>query len=208
MAYLYGSVLRNTALALKFNDRVTAGRNGKLAEMKNLMVFLLMTLVCKFSLAQFHPVNETSSIHFKIKNLGFTIDGSFSGLSGTIAFDLSRPAEATFDVSIDAGTVNTDNKMRDDHLRRDTYFDVKNFPRIRLYSSKISTTGKKGELLFSGYLTIKKQTKPVSFPFKVEASNSGYIFSGEFTINRRDFEIGGTSTISDMLSVSLNVSAN
>jgi polyisoprenoid-binding protein YceI len=175
--------------------------------MKKIAGFVLMTIAFKLSLAQYKPIDETSKVQFKIKNLGFTIDGSFSGLSGSILFDPGHPADAKFDVSIDANTINTDNNMRDDHLRKDSYFDIKNFPRIRLYSTKISASGKKGELLFSGFLSIKKETKPVSFPFRADASNGGFLFSGNFTINRRDFEIGGTSTISDMLSVSLNVFA-
>jgi len=134
------------------------------------------------------------------------VPGSFTGLSGTIRFDPSRPADAAFDVTVDANTINTDNSMRDDHLRASSYFDVERFPRITLTSGKI-VVQKRGTYLFSGGLTIKGHTKDISFPFTVTEIDGGYRFQGSFTINRRDFEVGGFSTISDQLEVSLDVTA-
>jgi polyisoprenoid-binding protein YceI len=157
--------------------------------------------------AQYKPVDNGSSVKFTIKNFGFGVDGSFTGLTGSIRFDPARPADATFDVSIDANTVNTDNTMRDDHLRQTAYFDVKAHPHIRLLSDKISNSNKKGVFLFTGKLTIKNQTKPISFPFTVDHSDGQYQFKGVFSVNRKDFDIGGTSTISDNLEVTLDVIA-
>ena len=157
--------------------------------------------------AQYKPVDNGSSVKFAIKNFGFVVDGSFTGLTGNIKFDPARPADAAFDVSIDAGTVNTDNTMRDDHLRQPAYFDVKAHPRIRLLSDKITNSNKKGVFLFAGKLTIKDQTKPISFPFTADQVDGQIQFKGAFSINRKDFGVGGTSTISDNLDVALDIIA-
>ncbi|RYG02355.1 MAG: YceI family protein, partial [Chitinophagaceae bacterium] len=146
-----------------------------------------------------------SKITFKIKNLGFNTNGSFSGITGKINFDETKPAESSMEVSIPAKTVNTDNNKRDNHLRSDDYFDVKNYPDIRFVSTSITAGNKKGEYVVKGKLTIKKTTKEISIPFTATASTGGFRFSGEFSINRRDFGVGGGSTISDNLDVQLDV---
>lgn len=173
--------------------------------MKKIIMLLLIAFTTKAGWAQYKPVEQGSSLKFTIKNLGFGVDGSFTGFDGSITFDPQNTATATFDVSVNAATVNTDNNLRDEHLKADGYFDVKNNPRIRMVSDKI--TGKNGSYVFNGQLTIKGKTKPVSFPFTSSAVSDGLVFKGSFKINRRDFGVGGTSTISDELQVNLNIIA-
>ena len=153
------------------------------------------------------PVDSASEVTFKIKNLGFNTGGSFSGLAGTITFNPDNPDGCSFDVHIDANTVNTGVDMRDDHLRSDDYFDVKNHPQIRFVSQKVTGSKKSGTLFVSGKLTIKGITKDISFPFTAQPTKDGYLFNGEFKINRRDFKVGGGSTVSDNLTVFLKVTA-
>src|SRR5580693_1689406 len=171
--------------------------------MKNIILVSLITLTGIFASDQYKPEDQGSSVQFKIKNLGFNVTGSFSGLDGNIQFDPNNPTVSNFDVSIDANSINTDNNMRDNHLKNETYFDTKNYPRIRFVSTKITASNKSGILFIFGKLTIKNQTKDISFPFTATPSNEGYLFKGAFKISRKDFGVGGTSTISDDLEVSL-----
>jgi polyisoprenoid-binding protein YceI len=174
--------------------------------MRKCVFLLLGFLAVKQGVAQLQPQAPGSSVQFKIKNLGFKVPGSLGGLAGKIQFDPAQPEGAVFDITVDANTINTDNGMRDDHLRGESYFDIQHYPRIRLVSSKVALH-KKGSYLFTGQLTIKNHTKEVSFPFTVAETGGGYRFQGNFTINRRDFEVGGFSTISDQLEVTLDVTA-
>ena len=175
--------------------------------MKNIALLILACFAGKWAPGQFKPVDAASSVQFKIKNLGFTINGSFSGLQGTIKFDPTHLADATVDVSIDANTVNTDNSMRDDHLRKSDYFDVKNYPLIRFVSTGIASSNKARVFFISGKLTMKDHTRDISFPFTAKPSTEGWLFNGSFTVNRREFDIGGASIIADNLEVSLNIIA-
>jgi len=177
--------------------------------MKNMIMALLVVTVIKNLVnGQYKPVDNGSSVQFTIKNLGINVRGGFSGLEGNIVFDPLHIADAVFDVSIDANSINTGNDMRDNHLRNDTYFDVAKYPRIRFVSAKVEPSNKKGVWLTSGKLTIKGHTKDISFPFTATASSGGgYVFSGKFNINRKDFDVGGSSIISDNLEVTLNVLA-
>jgi polyisoprenoid-binding protein YceI len=173
--------------------------------MKKILLILFTAITGSFALAQYKPIDQGSSVHFVIKNLGFNVNGSLSGLDGKIQFDLGNLNVSSFDVSLDANTINTDNSMRDSHLRNESYFDVKNFPRIHFVSTKVTPSNKEGTLFIFGKLTIKNKTKDISFPFTATTSGEGYVFKGTFKINRKDFEIGGSSTISNELVVSLNI---
>lgn len=175
--------------------------------MKKILLLLLIVIPAAFARAQYTPADQGSTVQFKIKNFGFNVSGSFSGLKGSINFDPNNPGASGFDVTIDANTVNTGIDARDNHLREDSYFDVKNYPQIRFVSDKVTKSGKDGEFEVSGKLTIKNHTKEISFPFTAAPSDNGYLFKGQFKINRRDFEVGGSSTISNGLEVSLNVQA-
>ena len=88
-----------------------------------------------------------------------------------------------------------------------SFFDVKNYPVIRLASTKIQATNKTGTYMLNGQLTIKGKTQPVTFPFTANATADGYLFKGSFKMKRKDFGVGGTSTVSDELEVMINVTA-
>ncbi|MGZ3945197.1 MAG: YceI family protein [Mucilaginibacter sp.] len=175
--------------------------------MKRLYLLLIIILTWTAGFAQYKPVDQGSSIQFVIGNFGFDVNGSFKDIHGTINFDPQNLSNAHFDVDIDANTVNTDNTLRDSHLRGESYFDVKKYGKIRLESTKVTAGVKAGTFLLTGKLTIKNTTQDISFPFAANPVADGYQFKGEFKIKRKDFGVGGTSTISDELQVSLNIIA-
>jgi polyisoprenoid-binding protein YceI len=176
--------------------------------MKGLIIPAICLLLSISSKAQLlAPIDSSSAVTFKIKNLGFNTSGSFSGVAGTITFSPDNLAGCNFDVHVDANTVNTDMEMRDNHLRGEDYFDVKKYPQIRFVSTKITNSNKKGTLFVFGNLTIKGITKEISFPFTAIPTQDGYLFNGEFKMNRREFNVGGGSTLSDQLTVILKVVA-
>lgn len=153
------------------------------------------------------PVDEQSSIRFRIKNFGFNVSGSFKGLQGTINFNPENLQSSAMKVTIQANTVNTGNNMRDNHLRKEEYFDVKKYPLITFASTKITPSSKSGTLFMFGKLTIKNVTREISFPFTAVPQQDGYLFKGEFRINRIDFGVGESSAVADNLTVLLEVFA-
>ena len=174
-------------------------------ENKSYLWLVLFLFAAETSDGQFKPVDDQSVINFKIRNFGIPVNGSLKGLTGDIKFDPAKPAESSFDITIDAGTVNTDNSMRDDHLRGESYFDVGPHPKIRFTSTKVLPSNKAGLWMLSGRLTIKDHVKDITFPFSATAAKGGYLFKGAFMLKRKEFDVGGTSTISDELEVNLDV---
>jgi polyisoprenoid-binding protein YceI len=118
-------------------------------------------------------------------------------------------ATSQFTVSVKSSTVDTDNGTRDNHLRKPEYFDADKYPLISFVSTRITQSTVSGRYFMFGNLTIKGITKPVQFGFSAAPSANGYVFNGEFEINRRDYGVGGSSmSLADNLKISLTVAAN
>ncbi|MEO6251898.1 MAG: YceI family protein [Ferruginibacter sp.] len=171
------------------------------------LVFLILSNLV-IGQASLTPVGDGSKVHFTIKNFGFKTGGDFSGLKGTIKFDPEKFSTSSFDITVDAATIDTDNSSRDGHLKKAEYFDVATHKTIHFKSTKITRSSVAGRFYVFGQLTIKGVTRPVEFGFGATPKNGGYVFDGEFSINRRNFGVGGSSvSLSDNLTVSLAVFA-
>lgn len=153
------------------------------------------------------PVDAGSKIHFTIKNFGFNTGGDFGGLKGSILFNPANPGASTINVTVDANTINTDNKKRDEHLRKAEYFDVAKYPVLQFISTKVIKAAD-GSYSMAGTMIIKGVSKVVSFPFKVTTLSVGYLFQCNIELNRQDFGVGGSSAVlSDNLKVALSIFA-
>ena len=172
---------------------------------KVLTAIALFCVVTAFG-QNYTPADDGSKVRFVIKNFGINTGGTFEGLAGTITFDPANLANASFNVTVDAKTVDTDLEARDNHLRKEEYFDVEKYPKVSFRSTKITTTNKDGYLFMSGVITIKNISKEISFPFKQTSKDGGILFDGEFKLNRLDFGVGGKSfSMSDELNVELSI---
>lgn len=175
--------------------------------MNRSIIILIFLLLSHFSFSQSYlPVDKGTEIAFNIKNFGFNVDGNFTGIKGNIQFNPLKLGNARFEMSIDAASINTDNKTRDRHLRNKDYFYTEKYPAIYLTSTSITLSNNNGFYVFEGELYIRGITKQISFEFSAKPAISGYLFHGEFQLNRSDFRVGGNSlTLSDQVHISLNV---
>ena len=84
---------------------------------------------------------EHSSVEFHVPNLYglMTVKGHFSDYDGTL--DLSaRPA---IELTIAAGSLETENERRDKHLRSADFFDVESHPQVRFESDSAKLAGER-----------------------------------------------------------------
>jgi polyisoprenoid-binding protein YceI len=152
--------------------------------------------------AAFAQTVTKSDISFKIKNLGFNVSGTYSGLQADIKFKPDDLPGSSIEASVLSNTVNTDNESRDKHLKSEDYFDVIKYPKITLKS--VSFKRKSGSNYTGNFnVTIRDKTKLIEIPFTyVETGNTAQL-KGSFMILRTDFGIGGKNLI---LSNEANVS--
>ncbi|MEP6465258.1 MAG: YceI family protein [Parafilimonas sp.] len=168
-------------------------------------IFLISGLV-SVNAQLYKTVDEKSKISFTIKNFGFNTPGSLTGLKGTIKFNPSDLPSSSFNVSVDVNTINTGIDARDNHLKKEEYFDVDKFPTINFVSTNI--TKDQNGFTVSGNFTIKGVTKPISFPFTAQNQDNGLLLDGSFIINRKDFGVGGSSAVlSNTANINLKVFA-
>lgn len=174
--------------------------------MRSILSFVF--LICFFiSKGQtYKPSVQSSSVKFAIKMLGSEVVGTISGLDGTIKFDPNALSTSSMEVKVDVASINTGVEMRDEHLRKEEFFNVSQYPAIQFISSKIVKANRKNTWFVYGTLKIKGVSREVSFPFTAITTDSGYWLNGQFRINRRDYNVGESSmTLSDNVVITLNV---
>lgn len=136
-----------------------------------------------------------SSINFKVKHLGITfVSGKFDKFDGGVTGSLSNLENSRVFFNVETSSVNTNVKMRDDHLRSADFFDVEKFPAMSFESTSIEKVDNENYKL-KGILQIKDVSKPVTFDVKyggtVKGRNGEDIFGfvAKKSINRLDYNV-------------------
>jgi len=128
---------------------------------------------------------SSSTASFMIKKLGFiTVKGTIGGIQGEIALDENKLEHSSIKASVNANTIDTNNKKRDEHLINEDFFNVDTYPQIKFESSSLSKESNRYVAL--GKLTIMGQSKEVSLPFTFKND----VLKGQLSINRKDFDLG------------------
>ncbi|MBS1652416.1 MAG: sodium-translocating pyrophosphatase [Bacteroidetes bacterium] len=145
-----------------------------------------------------------SSVAFSVKHVISVVKGSINIDSGYVNFDKAAPTKIF--VKLDMNTINTQNSMRDTHLKeKEKFFDVAKFKKATFEASEIVANTEGGDYAYiaKGNLTIKGITKAITFPFnyigkkeieEFDASGNSYKFNvagfeGKVEINCKDFGI-------------------
>jgi len=136
------------------------------------------------------------------------VRGHFKNVHGTLQFDPTSPSNSSVEVSIDAGTLWTGVKERDDHLRSADFLDVENYPRITFTGDQVEVKGEY-DYAVTGDLTIRGITRKVCLnvsylgqwetPWWEDGVNKGPKTRAGFlattTISRRDFGVSWNDTM-------------
>ncbi len=171
---------------------------------KGLILILFVSISSTIFAQNWKPV--TAGVTFKIKMFG-TVDGNLKGFIGALKFDPNNLAQSSLVGTVDANTIDTDNELRNRHLKeKSDFFNVAKYPTIKMKSTKIEKDGNN----YVGYfdLTIKETTKNVKIPFIFKQDADKATFQGSTVINRRDWSVGGgTLGLSDNVTFMITVNA-
>jgi polyisoprenoid-binding protein YceI len=151
-----------------------------------------------------HTVTK-SSVTYQIKNMGFNTEGKFGEVKADINFDKAHPESSSINALVEVSSLNSDNEMRDNHLKGADYFDAARYPQITMKSVSVKP-GKANTYTGIFALTIKGKTKEITMPFTYAENGNASTFNGSFTLKRSDFGIGGKSMMmADDARVTINV---
>jgi polyisoprenoid-binding protein YceI len=135
-----------------------------------------------------------SSVAFKIQHVGLSwIVGRFNEIAGSFTIDKADPGKGSFEMTIQAQSIDTNNTKRDTHLRSPDFFNVKQFPVLTFKSTAVRPT--EGGYEVTGDFTMHGVTRPLTVTLKggKEAEfpkgvrRTGY--TAELTIKRSEFGI-------------------
>ncbi len=138
----------------------------------------------------FGQTNLETQVTFKIRNMGVSVNGKLTDVSIEKYFNKNDLHNSYINVIIKVNSLDTGNKKRDEHLMKFDFFDADNFPEIIFKSAKIEKV-KDYDYKISGNLTIKNTIKLVTIPVLINDTT----LNASFTLNRRDYGVGGRSWI-------------
>jgi polyisoprenoid-binding protein YceI len=122
-----------------------------------------------------------------------TTRGRFKTLRGRLHIDEQNPANSWVDAQVEAASIDTQNKLRDAHLRSAAFFDVKQYSTITFASTHVEHIGSQNYKV-TGNLTLHGVTRPIIFDVHYHGQSSMMgVRTGlraSATINRHDFGLG------------------
>ena len=135
-----------------------------------------------------------SEITFTIKNFGFNVPGNFSQFIASSNFSARNLQGSFLNVKISVASIFTDSEARDKHLLEVDYFNIKKYPNI-LFESSVIEKITPFKYLLKGFITIKGIKKRLETILNVTTSKTTVTFLTDFSLNRKDFGVGGTSFV-------------
>jgi polyisoprenoid-binding protein YceI len=178
----------------------------------------LMAQGTQSAATQWNVDGAHSSVKFVVTHLVISeVEGSFKVYSGSIESANEDFSDAKIEFAVDVTSVNTDNEMRDNHLRSDDFFSAEKYPKMTFKSTAFKPLGG-NKYALEGDLTIRDVTRRVSFDViyggkaKDGYGNTKAGFKATTTINRIDYglkwnmatEAGGL-TVGEDVTLSLNL---
>lgn len=134
--------------------------------MKKLFVILatmLIATISAFAQTSWTVDNVHSKVKFSVTHLIISeVEGSFKVYSGTVQSSKQDFDDAKVEFAIDVNSINTDNEMRDKHLKSDDFFNAEKYPKMTFKSVSWKKSNNQNYLL-EGDLTLRDVTKRVVF---------------------------------------------
>ena len=165
----------------------------------------------------------------KVNNVVFLMDaplesinGTATGVSGTVSFDPAKPAATTGKIVLATSSLHVDNPVMKKHMLDEGWMHVSKFPTIEFVAGKmtnVKTSGTNITGTIAGKLTVKGVTKKVSVPVRLtylkgmlikrnRVPGDLLVLRCDFTIKRSDYGINAGNNeekVSDEIELKLRV---
>ncbi len=150
-----------------------------------------------FASAQFTLQPRESKLTFVGTQAGAEFEAVFERFTAEIKFDPQDLAGSRFDVKVDMASVNSKDSERDDTVKGDELFAVKQFPTAHYVTERfIAPSNNKGnnkhgnKFTATGKLTLRNVTREVPLEFTFEKKDGSAWLKGSARLKRLDFGVG------------------
>ncbi len=134
-----------------------------------------------------------SSVVFKYSFEGTPYQGKFDNVEATFNIDPMKPGSCDFTVTIPITDINVESAEVLDYLLDIELFDVDQWPTASFKANKCKLESL-NSFVSEGMLTIRDQTHPLSFPFKLDIEiydgQPRFHLTSEVTIQRLTYGVG------------------
>jgi polyisoprenoid-binding protein YceI len=158
---------------------------------QQLRYLLILVLVCggvALAATQWTVQPKESKLTFVGTQAGAEFSGAFEKFTADIKFDPQDLAGSRFDVKIDMASVNSRDSERDDTIKSDDLFAVKQYPSAHYVADHFAAKG--GSYTATGKLTIRNVTRDVPLAFTFEKKDGSAWLKGSTQLKRLDFGVG------------------
>lgn len=152
---------------------------------------------------------DKSEVVATFRQMNVPVDGRFTRVRGTIAFDAAKPNAARAEIEIDTASFDVGAPEYNDELRAKEWLDTTAYPRARFVTTRVVATGA-DRFEASGVLTLKGKAQALRIPVTRTRERGVQIYIGEVPISRKAFAIGGAGwddTVADEVIVKFRLVA-
>ncbi|MFI6318958.1 YceI family protein [Nonomuraea sp. NPDC050556] len=137
------------------------------------------------------------------------VRGRFDAFEGSAHLDGDDPSRSGVRLTIEAGSIRTGNRRRDDQLAA-SFLDADAHPAITFVSTRVEPSGGTTYRV-TGDLTVRGTTRPVTVTFALTGTGAAVRFTGSAVINRMDWGANWNAAtavlVSKEITLDLDVSA-
>ncbi|MEO3826479.1 YceI family protein [Actinomadura sp. B10D3] len=164
---------------------------------------------------QIDPIHSDAT--FSVRHLVSKVRGRFRTLEGEI-HGAANVLDSSVRVTIAADSIDTNNQMRDDHLRSADFLETGTYPTLTFASTRIRPKG--DAFLVDGDLTIKDVTRQITADVEIGGFTPGHDgvpragLTATFEIDRNDYNVNfskvletGGVMVGDRVSIQLGILA-
>jgi polyisoprenoid-binding protein YceI len=149
-----------------------------------------------------------SRLEFVGTQAGAPLRAGFHSFTAAIDFSPDALGAAHFDVTIDTGSVDSQDADRDTTIKGADVFDVAHWPAAHYVTNAITKTA--SGFHATGTLTLRGTTKEVPIDFKFTTTPGGATLQGSAKVKRLDFGVGqgewkSTEWIGDEVSIAFSL---
>jgi polyisoprenoid-binding protein YceI len=133
--------------------------------------------------------HDETSVDFAVKSFWglSTVRGRFDRFGGSYEVG---PDGMRIELTIDAESIDTGNRKRDEHLRSDDFFHVGEHPQVRFTSTRVRQQ-RDGVLHIEGRLEAAGKVVPLEFDAAVQQVDHGLEIEATTTVDPRELGMSG-----------------
>ncbi|GAB4242370.1 MAG: hypothetical protein OHK005_06160 [Candidatus Methylacidiphilales bacterium] len=171
----------------------------------------------------FKDPKGVNNVVFKLDAPLESINGTASGISGTVTLDPNNPDQVTGKIVVDTVSLVVPNPVMKDHMHGPDWLHAEAHPHITFEIKEIKNmkkNGNEGTADITGIFTLKGISKEMTVPARVtylpgrlkdrggDKDGDLLVVRSNFTINRSDFEIKkgqATDKVAEQIEIALSI---